>query len=272
MSSNAAGKPRSTDSNFISSLSHGLSVLAAVAENGEDMPLAVLAKRVGLKKTSTWRLAHTLVDLGYLHQDPKTRNFKPAPRVLSLGYGYFDGLELKQLSTPFLHDLSARFNEAVILAILDGYELVYVERIQTSQIIRINLHVGSRLPLYKTSLGRALMSEMPKTWLQQYFAQLKSDATAQRYIRAGSRRLLKILDETVKRGYAVNDEELVPGLRSVASPVRDRTSQIVGAVGISVPSSRATMKDLRDSFAPELVRTAEKISVALGYQKKPEKQ
>lgn len=254
--------------NFIASLSHGLAVLSTVAESPEEISLASLAKRVGLKKTSTWRLAHTLVRLGYLHQDPVTRTFKPAPRVLSLGYGFFEGLELKQISSPFLHELSARFNEAVILGILDGYELVYVERIQTSQIIRINLHVGSRLPLYKTSLGRALVSEMPKVWLRNYFGHLESDAAAQPYIQNGRNRLQSILAETVKRGYAVNDEELVRGLRSVASPIRDRTSQIVGAVGISVPSTRATMRDLRTTFAPELVRTAVRISSALGYQKK----
>src|ERR1700742_1520359 len=102
---------RSLDRSFISSLSHGLSVLEAVADHGGDISLAELAERLRFNKTSTWRLAHTLVELGYLHQDPHTRNFRPAARTLALGYAYFDGLDLKQLSHPHLHELWVRHNE-----------------------------------------------------------------------------------------------------------------------------------------------------------------
>src|SRR6266446_2622709 len=99
--------PRSEDRAFISSLSHGLTVLEAVAQSENDIALTTLAKRVGLKKTNTWRLVHTLLRLGYLRQDSETRRFSPAPRVLALGYAYFDSLDLKQLAAPFLEDLSA---------------------------------------------------------------------------------------------------------------------------------------------------------------------
>ncbi len=146
------------DRNLISSFARGLAVLEAVAAHHEPIPLAALAEKVGMKKTSTWRLVHTLVRTGYVRQDPKTRTFRPSPRVLALGYSYFDGLDLKQLSAPFLQALAGQFNETVNLAVLDGDELVYIERLRTSQIITINLHVESRLPLYNTSLGRALIS------------------------------------------------------------------------------------------------------------------
>jgi IclR family pca regulon transcriptional regulator len=254
--------------NFIASLSHGLSVLEAVADNSADIPLAALAKRVGLKKTSTWRLAHTLVELGYLHQDPHTRNFRPAPRVLALGYAYFDGLDLKQLSLPFLHELSARHNEVVILAVRDEDEVIYIERVRTSQIVTINLHVGSRLPLYNTSLGRALIADMPGDWVAQYVRRLASDPKARKYVKSGGKKLMETLRETRERGFALNDEELVEGLRAIASPVRGRNAEIVAAICISVPSSRATVSELRRTFAPDLIATAEKISRALGYSSK----
>jgi IclR family transcriptional regulator, pca regulon regulatory protein len=257
---------RTTDRKFIASLSHGLSVLEAVADSTDDISLADLAKRVGFKKTNTWRLVHTLVELGYLHQDPRTRNFRPAPRILALGYAYFDGLDLKKLSLPLLRELADRHNETVNLAVLSGDELIYIERITTSQIVSINLHVGSRLPLYCTSLGRALICEMSSAWLQQYIQRLASDPKARKYIQGDGRKLLQILRETRERGYALNDEELVKGLRVVASPVRDRTSKIIAAVCISVPSSRVTIADLRRTFAPSLATTAESISLALGYR------
>jgi IclR family transcriptional regulator, pca regulon regulatory protein len=258
--------------NFIASLSHGLSVLEAVADSSGDIPLAELAKRVGLKKTSTWRLAHTLVNLGYLHQDPETRNFRPAPRVLSLGYAYFDGLDLKQLSMPVLRELSTRFNETVNLAVADGDELIYVERIRSSQIVTINLHVGSRLPLYSTSLGRALICEKPDAWVRQYVERLAGDPRASSYLPGNGQKLVEILHEAREREYALNDEELTQGLRAISSPVRDQTTEIVAAVCIAAPSSRVTSSDLRRTFAPALIAAASKISVALGYRGKEPQQ
>lgn len=257
---------RSLDRRFIASLSHGLSVLEAVADSTNDIALSDLARRVGFKKTNTWRLVHTLVKLGYLHQDPRTRNFRPAPRILALGYAYFDGLDLKKLPLPLLHELAARHNETVNLAVQSGDELIYIERITTSQIVSINLHVGSRLPLYCTSLGRALICEMPREWLEEYIQRIASDARARKYVHGGGKRLLQMLHETRERGYAVNDEELVKGLRAVACPIRDRTSKIVAAVCISVPSSRRNIGDLRRVFAPDLVRVAADISLVLGYR------
>jgi IclR family transcriptional regulator, pca regulon regulatory protein len=256
---------RPLDRGFIASLSHGLAILEAAADSMNEISLGELAKRVGFKKTSTWRLAHTLVELGYLEQDPQTRNFRPAARVLALGYAYFDALDLKQLSLPFLRDLSAHHNETVNLAVLNGDELIYVERISSSQIVSINLHVGSRLPLYCTSLGRVLISEMPEKWIQDYIRRISNDPKARKYVQGGGKRLREALDEVRQLGYALNDEEMVKGLRAVACPVRDRTSQVVAAVCISVPSSRASVSDLRRVFAPDLIITARKISLALGY-------
>lgn len=241
-------------------------MLEGVADSRGDVALAGLTKIVGLNKTSVWRLVHTLIELGYLEQDPDTRRFRPAPRVLALGYGYFQSLDLKELAAPLLRALSMRLNETVNLAVLDRDELVYIDRVKTTQIVSINLHVGSRLPLYNTSLGRALISEMPASWLQQYLSRLAKDSNGRKYIEGGGKKLFDILSETRKCGYSLNDEDLVVGLRSIASPVRDRTGKIVAAINISVPSMRISVSDLRHTFAPELKATAHKVSAALGFR------
>ncbi|HEX4037577.1 MAG TPA: IclR family transcriptional regulator [Acidobacteriaceae bacterium] len=272
MNPKSSHKPtRTLDRNLIASLAHGLSVLEAIAAHKGDIPLATLATVVGLKKTSTWRLVHTLAELGYVRQDPKTRNFSPAPRVLSLGYAYFDGLDLKQLSAPFLQELATFCNETVNLAVQDGDELVYIERIRSPQIVNINLHVGSRIPLYNTSMGRALICEKPDSWLDEYMQRIEKDQKAQEYLRDDQPGLRRILSETRRLGYATNDEELTRGLRGVASPIRGASGEIVGAVGISVPSSRATLADLRRKYVPELLATSDKISLTLGHRRKPER-
>ena len=262
------GAPGFAGRNFIASLSNGLRVLEAAADANGDISLGALARRVGLQKTSVWRLAHTLVRLGYLHQDPQTRNFRPAPRVLALGYAYFDGLDLKQLSIPFLRELSARLNETVSMAVLDGDQLIYVERIKSSQIVAVNLHVGSHLPLYRTCLGRALICEMPAEWLRAYIERISDDPQARPYVKDGAKAIHKALEETRERGYALNDEESAKGLRVIGCPIRDRSSEILAAVCIAVPSSRWTVADLRKHVAPDLLATAGKISVALGYREK----
>jgi IclR family pca regulon transcriptional regulator len=261
---------RTSDPNFISSLSRGLSVLEAVAESTEDVPLAKLASIVGLKKTSTWRLVRTLVQLGYILQDPETRQLRPAPRILALGYAYLDGLDLKQMVAPFLRDLSARVDETVNLAILNGDELIYIDRVRTDQILNINLHVGSRLPLYNTSLGRALISDMPEAWLKGYLERMGAEPQAKEYVDENGKKLRKLLKETQRLGYALNDEELVKGLRGVASPIRDRTNGIVAAICITVPAGRATLAKLKGDFVSELLRTADQMSYALGYRGKYE--
>jgi IclR family pca regulon transcriptional regulator len=257
---------RSQDRSFINSLSHGLAVLEAVAESESDIPLASLAKRVCLKKTNTWRLAHTLVSLGYLRQDAGTRRFSPSPRVLALGYAYFDRLDLRQLAAPFLQDLSARVREMVNLAILDADDLVFVDRIKSSQIVNVNLHPGSRLTLYNTALGRVLISEMPQVWLRQYISRLDGDPKAVKYIQSKGKKLLKMLSDIRERGYGLSDNERIEGLRSVASPIRDKTSKVVAAINILVPATRVSALQLRQTYVSELMETATKISAALGFR------
>jgi IclR family transcriptional regulator, pca regulon regulatory protein len=257
---------RTADRTSIASLAHGLSVLEAVARSEKEIPLRVVANRVHLTKTTTWRLAHTLVRLGYLRQNPETRCFTPSPRVLSLGYAYFDRLDLRQLAAPFLQELSARLNEMVNLAIIDGDELVFVDRIKTSQIISINLHIGSRLTLHNTALGRVLISEMPLVWLRQYMSRLADDPGAMKYIKGGGAKLLQMLDQVRERGYELSDNERVVGVRSVACPIRDQTRRIIAALNILVPSSRATMVELRRTLAPQALETSGKISEVLGFR------
>jgi IclR family transcriptional regulator, pca regulon regulatory protein len=263
---NTPRKPetRNRPANFIASLAHGLSILEALGNNGAELSLAKLSSQVQLKKTTTWRLAHTLVNLGYVRQDSETRCFSLGPRVLVLGFGYFKSLDIKQLASPFLRDLSKRLGETVNMAVLDGDSLIYIERIKTSQIVNISLHIGSRLPLYNTSMGRVLASEMSQEWLSDYLVRLKNDPEARRYL--DGNRLLRILADTRRRGYATNNEDLAKGLRSVASPIRGESGQIVAAVNIAVPSARVSISQLQRDYAPELLKTTAEISAALGYR------
>jgi len=247
---------------FVSSVAHGLTVLEALADHGPDIDLGALARVIKLPKPTTWRLVHTLVSLGYVGQNAVTRRFSLTPRILALGAS-FEGMDLKELAAPFLRELSDQTGETVNMAVRDGTHLIYIERIKTAQIININLHVGSRLPLYNTSMGRALIAHMPADWLRQYVAGLQSDPAAARYTRRNGSRLLEALTTARQRGYAVNDEELAAGLRSVACPIWDSSDRVVAAINIAVPSARMSLRDLCTRQVPHLVSTAEAISTAV---------
>jgi IclR family transcriptional regulator, pca regulon regulatory protein len=254
------------DQDFVASLAHGLAVLKAVSEGPGSISLADLAKRVDMKKTSTWRLAHTLVRLGYILQDAKTRQFSPSPRIFSLGCLFFGNVDVHELAVPLIQGLSERLNETVSLALRDGYEVIYSYRIQTNQILNVNLRVGSRVPLYSTALGRALILDMPEEWLTAYLQELRKDLKAREYTANDGRLLRKLLAEESKLGYSLNDGDLVKGLRAIACPVRDRSTNTVASLGVVVPSSRAAVAELRRYHARELLKTAREISHGIGYR------
>lgn len=266
MPKRTAAPPPSTERRFIASLAHGLAVLELLAERGPEMALADLSRGVHLSKPTTWRLVHTLVKLGYVRQDPETKRFGMSPRILTLG-ALFEGMDLKDLAAPFLRDLSTRIGETVNMAVLDGDQIIYIERVKTPQVVNINLHVGSRLPVYNTSMGRALIAYKPDDWLAGYLVRLAGDPAARKYVEHDGRLLREALSETRLRGYALNDEELALGLRSVASPVWSANAGApVAAVNVAVPSVRVSTRELRTTYVPELLQTTQQISAALGYR------
>jgi IclR family pca regulon transcriptional regulator len=248
---------------YIASLANGMAVLEALADSGPTTPLVEVSRRVGLSKPTTWRLVHTLVKLGYVRQDPATRAFSLTPHVLALGAS-FEGMDLKDLAGQFLQRLAVQIGETVNMAVVDGDCLIYIERVKTAQLVNINLHVGSRLPLYNTSMGRVLLAFMPEHEQREYLARLASDPAARKYTQSGCKRLMDVITETRRRGYALNDEELVSGLRSVAAPIWDGSDRAIAAINIAVPSARVSVRQLRVRHVPALLATATEISAALG--------
>jgi IclR family pca regulon transcriptional regulator len=162
--------------------------------------------------------------------------------------------------------LSQEVKETVNLAVLDGWGLIYVERIKTHQIVNINLHVGSRLELYNTAMGRILSAFQGQDWISRYLKYIEKIKEAKDYWKDGGKKLLDILEKVRKNDFAINNEELTPGLRSVASPVRNRQGQVVGAVNIAVSSSLYSLQRLKQELISPLKETTQAISSALGYK------
>lgn len=252
-------------SGMVNALARGLAILECFGRNGTgELSLTEIARRTSLSKTTAFRLVRTLLHLGFMNQDPESERYYLAPRVLGLGYAVLEGMEVRELAFPYLKELSRKCGETVNMAVLDGTELVYVERLKTQQIININLHIGSRLPLYNTSMGRALIAYKPEAWLRDYIAKLPPEAAE--YSRRGGKKLREILRDVGEKKYAINNEDLARGLRSVATQIRNHKGEVVAAINIAVPSARVSLDELEKNYAPQLLVAAQQISAALGYR------
>ncbi len=256
------------DRYFVTALARGMQILEAFSDERQQLSLTEAAARAGLEKSTAFRFIYTLEQLGYLERDPDTRLYRPSLKLLRLGLAALDGLEMVQVAQPLLKALSAHCGETTNMSVRDGPEIVYVARIKTQRILNVGLEIGSRLPVWCTSMGKAQLMDLSPVELRALLGEGPFPGSGPNAA-ADLQALLVDLEGVRRRGYAVNDEELAAGVRSVAAPVRDRGGAIVAAINISVPSARVSRQELDTRLAPMVRETASRISEALGAQLLP---
>jgi IclR family pca regulon transcriptional regulator len=251
------------------SLERGLAILSTFTATKPLMGVSDVAREVGLSRSSAHRYIATLAKLGYLEQDRSTRRYRLGPRVYDLGFSAINSMELRQIAAPDLQSLSDATGHTVNMAFLDGADIVYIERCRsTSQgqrEIDLNLHVGSRLPAYCTSMGKVLLAGLPPDELETRVARIDFAKRGPNTITARA----ALLDELAlvrERGLAVNNEELAYGLRSIAVPVRGSGGDVVAAINLAVHRSLVSMEDLVVRLAPVLQATGRGISMRAGFR------
>ena len=245
---------------FVQSLERGLAVIRAFGSDDPELTLSDVARRTGLTRAAARRFLLTLADLGYVRFDG--RLFALTPRVLDLGYAYLSSLSLPEVAEPHLERLAAEVHESSSVSVLDGDEIVYVGRVPTSRIMRVAINVGTRFPAYATSMGRVLLAALEPDELDAYLARAEIRPLTARTI-ATPEALRAELDRVRAQGWALVDQELEEGLRSIAVPVRNG-SRVVAAVNVSAHASRASKDTVRKVLLPPLLRTAAHIEADLG--------
>jgi IclR family transcriptional regulator, pca regulon regulatory protein len=189
--------------------------------------------------------------------------FALTPRVLELGYAYLSSLTLPEVAQPHLERLVAQVQESSSVSLLDGDDIVYVARVPTRRIMSVTISVGTRFPAYATSMGRVLLAGA---------ADEEVDATLSRadlrQLTARTITSIDVLRQAIRhvrrQGYAIVDEELEIGLRSIAVPIRDAAGVVVAAVNLSAQASRTTVPDMKRRLLPPLRETAAAIERDLG--------
>jgi IclR family pca regulon transcriptional regulator len=251
---------RPNDPDFMLSLARGLSVIRCFADERRPMTIAQASRLSGLSRPAVRRCLHTLVELGYAVRTESRYELRPS--TLALGYAYLSSNTLAQYVQPLLDRLRDQIGESCSLGLLDEDEVCYVARAEISRIMSISLRVGSRLPLYATSMGRVLLAGQSLGEREAYLDRTQIVAQTSR-TQTDRIALLKIFAKVEEQGYAVVDQELEPGLRSVAVPVRDRKRHVIAALNIGTQAARVTAADLRSRLLPALQSVARDIQI--GY-------
>jgi IclR family pca regulon transcriptional regulator len=248
------------DGDFVQSLERGLEVLRAFSQDHPAMTLSDVARRTGLTRATARRLLLTFHRLGYMCTDGK--QFELTPKVLDLGYAYLSSLGIGEIAQPYMEELSERTHESVSIAVLDGDEIVYIARVPTKRIMTISLALGSRLPAASTSMGRMLLADLAPAELDTFLERVDVLPRTERTVTAPAE-LRAVIAEAGLQGWTMVDQELEDGVRSIATSLRDRRGRAVAAINVSTHAGRVGLKELRTSFLPALLETADQINARL---------
>ena len=249
---------------YVQSFARGLEVIRSFSARSPRQTLTEVAGRTGLTRAGARRILLTLQTLGYVETDGKL--FRLTPRILDLGFAYLSSLPIWNLAEPVMEDLVEEIKESCSAAVLDGTDIVYVLRVPTHKIMSISLGVGSRLPAYCTSLGRMLLSALPKDQMMQVLQ--ASERTARtRYTVTDVNELAARIEQVRRQGWSLVNQELEEGLVSMAAPITDRAGHTVAALNISGQANRTSAKVMQEKMLPQLLAAAQAISGRLSLQR-----
>jgi IclR family pca regulon transcriptional regulator len=256
---------RGSGPDFVEALARGLDILAAfgqpsVSQHGSEhrgMSLSEVAATAGLARPTARRLLLTLTELGFVRS--RDGAFELTPKVLSLGMAYVSSLGLWDVARPHLEALVARTGESSSMAQLDGSDIVYVARVSVPKLIALRVEIGTRFPAVQTSQGKVLLAALPAGQVAAALAQ-PSRSGLPPYIGRTADQLHGELTQIRARGWALADEELAPGVRSVAVPVRDAAGATRAAMNVTVHAAETSTEHLLREYLPLLLATAGEVS------------
>ena len=254
------------DADYMLSLARGLSVIRAFGQGQPSLSIADVARLTGLSRAAARRCLYTLSVLGYAAQ--VDGRYELTPRILSLGSAYLGSSLVARVAQPVLERVSEKLRESSSLAVLDDQDIVYVARAATHRILSIGLSVGSRLPAAATSMGRVLIAFADEAERARYLGRAKLVRHTPHTI-VDKTKLRAEFDRVRAAGYAMVDQELEIGLRSLAVPVRRQDGVVVAAINVGVHAGRVDAKVLIRDYLPVLQRAADEIGLAIGHALAP---
>ena len=245
---------------FVASLAKGLKVLELLAAN-RDLSASQVAAQLGTSRAASHRFLTTLRDLGYVEKTSANR-FRLTFKVVELGMKKLDGFEIRHTAQPFMREIAFAFGETVNLGHWDGKAIAHLDKINSTEVLRLDVGMGAVAPAYCTGLGKAILAFLPATEFEDYLDRTDLKAMSPKTI-TDPEKLKTDLEQVRRRGYAIDDEELSLGLRCVAAPVFDYTGRPTYAVSVSGPAQRMTKEKIK-AIQTKLVPVCRQISHQIG--------
>jgi DNA-binding IclR family transcriptional regulator len=260
------GQPKQTPS--IQSLDRGLTILEAVAAARGPLSLGELTNVLEIDRSSVFRLAGTLKRRGFLAYPTGRKDYILGPSLWRLAHKYDWGNMLVKVSHEHLKQLAIETNETAQLAVRESRHALFIDSAAANQVISISGRIGELTPLYCTAHGKALIADFTASELEAVFGDTPLAPYTKRTVSSISK-LAKICIETRERGFALDDEEYIEGVRCVAAPIRAEDGQIIGAIGISAPLTRFPAERYK-TCGSQVMKVAEQISILLNNQPQDE--
>ncbi len=251
------------DKNFINSVERALNILEIFGDSPRPLTLTEVANKAGLTKTTTQRFINTLVSLGYLNREENKRYFL-GTRILSLGFQYLNSSNLIMLVKPYLDELSSEIDMTVNLGVLDKSEVLILYRKEVLKFLRFDIHPGSKLLVYGSGMGRALLAGLSDTEIKKILDAVDIRRhTPMTFVT--QKEIMEQIFATRKTGIAVSDREQSMDLCSVAVPLLNEQNELTAAINVSMPAIRSSDPEVYKDAEMKLVKKGEMISRRLGY-------
>jgi IclR family pca regulon transcriptional regulator len=249
------------DPNFMTSLARGLAVIQAFSQRRHHLTISQVSTTTGLSRAAVRRCLYTLAKLGFAGSDDN-RHFFLRPRILALGHSYISSMPLATAAQPVLEHISHLLHESCSIATLDGVEIVYIARANVTRIMSIDLGVGSRLPAFCTSMGRAILANLPPEELESVLSRVEFKRYTERTITNPAKHT-QALRQIRRDGYSIIDQELEHGLRSMAVPIQNPNGKVVAALNIGAHAQRVSIQEMQTKFLPHLRAAAQELCLLL---------
>lgn len=249
---------------LINSVLRAAQILESFSMDKPAYTNAEFSKRLNLNRSTVTRLLYSLEEAGLLERKANSGHYVLTHKLFQIGSVYINLTSLPKEARPHLSQLVSRCNETAHLGLLDGFEVLYIEKVECTRPVRMMSFIGGRLPAYCTGIGKIFLAHLDEEALRTFFQTIELKPFTPRTITDASelrRHLARIRDQ----GYAIDNAEREPEVKSIAAPVRDKTGKVVAGISLAGPAYRMTEERIAGEFIPAVRKTAKDISERLGY-------
>ncbi len=249
--------------NMVKSVSRALDIIQIVSLKKEGLGVTEISKQIDINKSSVYRILSTLVKYGYMEQDENTGRYKLGYKFLEISSKKLESIDLRVEAKPFLRELEKETNEVIHLVVYDQGEVVYIEKLEGTETLRMHSKVGKRAPMHCTSVGKAILAYLPSSEVLEILDRKGLPEHTNKTI-TDRNAFLEELVKVKQRGYALDLEENEYGIRCIAAPIFDHLGKVIAAVSISGPTIRMTNERLAQ-LQVRILQIGKQISARLGY-------